>query len=420
MIQEEKFKLSNSGSKKIIITVVVGVLLIALGVILMLNNTGSHGHGAEHAEAAHHGSKWARLWANLWLNNVYFTGIALIAVFFLAVQYVAKAGWATSILRIPEAFGSWLPYAGALMLLLFFVVKHDVFHWTHHELYDPKSPEYDKIIAGKSGYLNTPFFLIRMAAYFLLWYMMYRLLRSASLKQDLEGSLEYYKKSVRFSAIFLIIFAVTSSTSAWDWVMSIDTHWYSTMFGWYVFASWFVTGLSAITLTVILLKQRGYLSFVTSDHLHDLGKFMFAFSIFWTYIWFSQFMLIYYANLPEEVIYFEDRLINFGSTYGGAFFINLFINFLFPFLVLMTREAKRQMLILKIVAIALLFGHWLDFYLMVMPGTLKGQAGFGPIEIGCYMVFAGLFTFVMTKALSKAALIPKHHPMLEESLHHHI
>jgi hypothetical protein len=265
--------------------------------------------------------------------------------------------------------------------------------------------------------LNTVFFLIRMVVFFALWIIFFKWLRNLSINEDLHGGTNYYHKSITVSAIFLVIFGISSSMSAWDWVLSIDTHWFSTMFGWYVFASWFVSGLAATTLTVVILKQNGYLKMVNANHLHDLGKFVFAFSIFWTYIWFSQFVLIWYANIPEESIYFIERL---NDHYKWIFFVNLLINFAFPFLVLMTRDAKRQMIMLKIVTIAILLGHWLDFYMMMMPGTLRSEASIGLIEIGTTLIFLGIFLLAFTKGLTKASLVPVNHPFLEESIHHHV
>jgi hypothetical protein len=218
--------------------------------------------------------------------------------------------------------------------------------------------------------------------------------------------------------LFIIFFAITSSMSAWDWVMSIDTHWFSTMFGWYNFASYFVAGLATITLAVIYLKEAGYLKMLTENHLHDLGKFVFAFSVFWTYIWFSQFLLIYYANIPEETIYFLERLQS--GEYGKFIFINLFLNFVFPFLALMTRDAKRKTIILKIVCYAVIVGHWLDFWLMITPGTLKEHGGLGLLEIGLALIYVAAFAFVVAQALTKAPLIAKNHPMIQESLHHNV
>jgi hypothetical protein len=192
------------------------------------------------------------------------------------------------------------------------------------------------------------------------------------------------------------------------------------MFGWYMFASWFVAGLSTITLVIVFLKDAGYLPMVNENHLHDMGKFMFAFSIFWTYVWFSQFLLIYYANIPEETIYFLERLHGYDNKYTGVFFLNIFINFLFPFLVLMTRDAKRQRTFLKVVSCGLLMGHWLDFYNMIMPGTVGENGGFGLIEFGTLLIYISVFILVVTTALAKAPLVARNHPMLEESIHHDI
>ncbi len=405
--------------------IAIGVVLLIVGIIAMAMGWGGEHHAAEaahgEAAAAHEPASWVkRLYVNLWLNNVYFTGIALIGVFFVAVQYVAYAGWSVLIKRIPEALGYYLPIGGAVMLIVFLLGGHDIFHWTHDYLYDVNHPQYDPIIAGKKPYLNFVFFLVRMIVYFGLWILFFNWLRRNSIAEDLQGGTSYYHKSIRISAMFLVVFGVTSSMSAWDWVLSIDTHWFSTMFGWYVFASWWVSGLAAITLTVIILKQNGYLKMVNANHLHDLGKFCFAFSIFWTYVWFSQFMLYWYANIPEEVIYFTERLGGYDGKYLGIFFANLVINFAFPFLVLMTRDAKRQMIMLKLVTIAILFGHWLDFYLMMMPATMRGDAGFGFIEVGTALVFLGVFLFTFAKGLSKASLVPVNHPFLEESIHHHV
>jgi hypothetical protein len=402
----------------------LGLVLLIAGIFITMNSGGGH-HGGGHEEAAaaggHHAITWVnRLFANLWLNNVYFTGIAVVGLFFAAVQYVAYAGWSVPFVRILQGLTAYLPLGGIIMLVVFLAGQHQLFHWTDHTLYEMGNPNYDPIIAGKSAYLNKPFYIARMIAYFGAWIFFAWWLRKQSLEEDINGGLTYYHKSIRISAMFLVVFGVTSSMSAWDWVLSIDSHWFSTMFGWYVFASWFISGLAATTLTAILLKEAGYLRMVNANHLHDLGKFVFAFSIFWTYIWFSQFMLYWYANLPEEVIYFKERFGNYNDHYTWIFFTNLFVNFVFPFLVLMTRDAKRQTIMLKIVCIAILIGHWLDFYLMIMPGTLRGESGFGLIELGTLLVFLGAFLVLFTRKLASAALIPVNHPFLEESVHHHV
>jgi hypothetical protein len=404
--------------------IAIGVVLLIAGIIIAALGGGDAHHGEGHGE----GASWLkRLYVNLWLNNVYFTGISVIGLFFVTVQYVAYAGWSVLIKRIPEAMGYYLPIGAVVMIVVFLLGGHDIFHWTHDYLYNEYmedgvtlNPDYDPIIAGKSAYLNFWFFLIRMIVFFAGWILFFNWLRRTSLNEDLMGGTSHYHKSIRISAMFLVFFAVSSSMSAWDWVLSIDTHWFSTMFGWYVFASWWVSGLAVITLTVIILKQNGYLKMVNANHIHDLGKFVFAFSIFWTYIWFSQFMLIWYANIPEESIYFIERLGGNDGHFKWIFFTNLLVNFAFPFLVLMTRDAKRQMIMLKIVTIAILAGHWLDFYLMMMPGTMRTEAGIGFIEIGTTLVFLGVFLLTFTKGLTKASLVPVNHPFLEESVHHHV
>jgi hypothetical protein len=449
---DEKFVFTGSAKRNVLTLTGVGVLLLVLGILFISRPAyRDHGHGdhggsttemkeskAEieegkvvvegdakggHGDGGHHTSyTMLRIIKNLWHNNVFFTGIALIGLFFVAFNYVAWAGWGVVIKRIPEAFGYFLPVAGILMVVVFAIANHDLFHWTHKYLYDVNDPGYDVVIAGKAGYLNMTFFWIRLVGYFILWILVWWMLRGFSVKEDIEGGIKYYDKSIIWSAVFLVIFGVTSSTSAWDWVLSVDTHFFSTMFGWYVFASWFVTGLAVITLFVCYLKDAGYLAVVNQSHLHDLGKFVFAFSIFWTYVWFAQFLLIYYSNIPEEAFYFVERLQN--DPYTPIFFLNIIANFIFPFLILMTREAKRQTVILKIVCFVVIFGHWSDFYIMLTPGILKeaGAWDFSTllVELGMTIIYAGIFIFTVLTGLTKANLVPKQHPMLEESVHHHV
>lgn len=454
---EERFSFTSGAKKTLMIIGVVGLVLLILGVVMNMNSSG-HGHGeeehaalnqvadnllasttppqegaGEHAaeeahgeEGGHHGSApWLKnIYNNLWVNNVYFTGLAIIGLFFVAIQYAAQAGWSAGMKRIPLAMAHWLPFAGILMFLSWWLVKADVFHWTHADLYGEHG---DEILKGKSALWFWPleagssiplFYILRMVVFFALWYMFFVWIKREMLSEDIDGDVKHWYKARKYSAIFLVVFAVTSSVSAWDWIMSVDPHWFSTMFGWYVFASWWVNGLAVITLIVVILKQNGYLKVVNANHLHDIGKFIFGFSIFWTYIWFSQFLLIYYANIPEETIYFIERLDS--SQYKWVFFLNLILNFLLPFLLLMTRDAKRHMSLLKLVCPIVIVGHWFDFYLMITPGVMQENGSFGFTEIGMLMIFGVAFLFVTLSNLAKAPLYAKNHPMLEESLHHHI
>lgn len=449
-MSKEVFDFNAGLKKKLAITFVVGLVLLLIGAVMPGGEHADEEHEGDHVEESHglneseadmevlavadaadaeegHAGGWfKRFKIDFWINNVYFTGIAIIGLFFFAIQYAAQAGWSAYIIRIPLAMAHWILPAGVLMIVSYFLFSHDIFHWTHSDLYEVGGAHYDKLIAGKASFFFFPleggslpvFFIVRMVVFFGLWYWMFAKLKGLSLLEDELGGNTYWVKMRKWSAIFLGIFAVSSSISAWDWIMSIDTHWFSTMFGWYVFASWFVTGLAVITLITVLLKEAGYLQQVTSDHLHDLGKFVFAFSIFWTYIWFSQFLLIYYANIPEESVYFVERFLS--DHYAPYFFINIILNFFFPFLVLMTRDAKRLNVFLKIACIVVIGGHWLDFYLMVTPGTLGESGAFGFTEIGLYLMFGAAFLFVMLRALSSFALVPKNHPMLQEAKHHHI
>jgi hypothetical protein len=384
---------------------------------------------AEHAEAAgehHETAHWLkRLYASLWMNNILFTGLAIIGLFFVAIQYAAQAGWSVGVLRVALSMGTWIPIAGIVMLVLWFVSSHDIFHWTHDYLYK-EGPQFDSIINGKAAYFYFPgeagsfpiFYIFRMVLFFGMWYWFLLMIRKNMLAEDLENTTAYWYKNRTISAWFLIFFAVSSSVAAWDWVMSIDTHWFSTMFGWYVFASWWVTGLAVLALICAYLKDAGYLKIVNSNHMHDLGKFIFAFSIFWTYIWFGQFLLIYYANIPEETVYFVERMRT--SPYSWIFYLNLILNFVLPFLLFMTRDAKRQLSTIKLVCPIVIVGHWFDFYNMVTPGVMKEEGGLGFLEIGIGLIFLAAFFLVVLSSLAKVPLIGKNHPMLQESLNHHI
>jgi hypothetical protein len=425
---DEQYDFTSESKRRLLIGGAIGVALVALGAYLGATGFGEHAHEAvkgvgESAghEGGEHGYSWTtRLWANLWLNGVYFTGISVVGMFFLSYNYLAQAGWSATIKRIPEAMPAFLPITGIVLVGVFLIAGHDLFHWTHEGLYDKASPDYDPIIAGKKGFLNTPFYLFRLVFYFVAWYGLWRMMRNLSLQEDELGGLSQHDRSIKIGVVFLVIFGITSSTGAWDLVMSIDTHWFSTMFGWYTLASWHVSGLAVITLVVVTLKDQGYLKAVNESHLHDLGKFVFAFSIFWTYVWFAQFMLIYYANLPEETIYYQERFSGYGGIYRIPFFVNLFLNFVFPFLVLMTRDSKRTSVVLKLACWGILVGHYFDFYTNIMPGTVGEHGGFGAIEFGTILIFVSAFVWSVSNQLAKANLIARNHPFLEESLHHDI
>lgn len=359
-----------------------------------------------------------RPWSALYIASFFFFMIALGALAFYAIQYAAQAGWSPILFRVMEGVTGYLPVAsvGVLLLLLASALGlSHIFHWMDPELVNPESAHYDKIIAGKSGYLNVPFFMIR-ALFFLLGWNAYRWLsRKYSLADDTAQDQSFFKKNFKLSAGFLVFFIVTESIMSWDWIMSFDPHWFSTLFGWYVFAGMMVCAITVIALVTIYLKSQGYLEEVNDSHIHDLAKFMFAFSIFWTYLWFSQFMLIWYADIPEEVTYFVTRI----EDYKLPFFGMIAMNFVFPLLLLMNSDYKRVNWFVVMAGIVILAGHYLDVFNMVMPATVGQSWTIGVPEIGALMFFFGLFVYVVFTTLTKAPLTPKNNPFIKESKHFH-
>jgi hypothetical protein len=281
----------------------------------------------------------------------------------------------------------------------------------------------DPILNHKKGFLNKNFFAVATFLTIGLWSLLGWKMRQLSRSLDenpitsLEGRKKYIWNNTVWGALFIVVFALTVlSSTPWLWLMSIDAHWYSTMYSWYTFASTFVSGMALVALFVIYLKNNNYLEYVNNEHLHDIGKFMFAFSVFWTYLWFSQFMLIWYANIPEETIYFKSRA---QGIYSGIFWLMFIINFIAPLLILMTRGAKRNYGTVAFMAVMIIFGHWLDFYQMVFPAVSPDHVPMIVYDFGVALFFVGLILFVVGRALAKAPLLAKNHPFVKESLIHH-
>ncbi|MDA3942879.1 MAG: quinol:cytochrome C oxidoreductase [Bacteroidetes bacterium] len=351
-----------------------------------------------------------RIIANLHLNGFYFMSLGLIGMFFVAVHAIAESGWQVSMQRVGEAMSYFIPVGGFIMLLVFlFGGMHHLFEWTDEA-------HLDRILLGKVAYLNQPFFYIRFAVFFAGWILLAWMIRKTSRELDINGDKKYFNKLRKYSAFYVVFLAITSVISSWDWLMSIDAHWFSTLYGWYVFSSMLVTGFSVIVVFTFVLKKMGYMQHVNDEHIHDMAKYMFGLSIFWAYLWFSQYMLIWYANIPEETIYFYERLKYFDTI----FYMNLIVNFAIPFLLLMTRNSKRVFWVVVPVAVIIFIGHWIDLYQLIMPGAVGHEAaGIGFLEIGLTIGFIGLFMLVTFYGLSKAPLVPKNHPFYEESLHYH-
>lgn len=392
--------------------------LMAIGLITIIAGflTDHAPEGVNH-EDYHH----TRVWANLLVNGYFFMGIGLLATFFMALQYVAEVAWSVAVKRVYEAVSSYLPIGAIIMFLLLLAGQfhfHHLYHWMDPATIDPNSPHYDEVIAGKSGYFTPWFFWLRTILYLGVWVLFQRGFIKRSVEQDLQGGTALHYKQMGKAAVFMVFFAVTSSTSSWDWMMSLDVHWFSTMYGWYAFAGMWISAMITIILFVLYLKRKGYLEQVNESHIHDLGKWVFAVSFLWSYLWFMQFMLIWYTNIPEETIYFQERLHDFG--YMGLMWTVFVLNFAFPMVLLMSRDSKRSYFFLTFVGSIIFIGHWLDVFMMVMPATVNGHWHLGWIEIGMALGFLGLLLFVIHRALAKRPLVVKEHPYLEESLHHHI
>jgi hypothetical protein len=360
----------------------------------------------------HHKPYWLnRVWASILLNGFLFLSVALTALLFYAINYITLGGWYVLIKRVIEAMASYIPIGVATMLLILFGMS-SLYEWTDAELVSK-----DKLLQAKEGYLNVPFFAARMLIAMGIWLFFYYLFRRYSLSEDKVGGMKNYNATVYYSAVFILLFGLSFSMVSWDWIMSIEPHWFSTMFGVYTFSSAFVTSLAILTILVVYLKRAGYLPAVNDNHLHDLGKYVFAFSIFWTYITFCQYMLIWYSNIPEETIYYANRMY---TDYRFLFFMVFVINFVFPFLTLMTRDSKRNFEYLAGVCVIVVIGHYLDFFLMIMPGVTAATGTLGLFEIGMFLTFGGLFGYVVLKSLSNMPLIAKKHPYLKESIYHEV
>ena len=386
-----------------------------------VTNHGSESNGDSNSELSHHSNEDThaehvmhqihnRPYAALYVAAFFFMMIALGVLAFYAIQYASQAGWSPVLYRVMEAITYYL-LPGALIVLLIAIIgdKH-IFIWM-----DPEVVAHDEIIQGKSSWLNKPWFIIRALIFIGGWSLYRYFSRKFSLAQDNDSGNKYFKLNFRISAAFLVFFIYTESMMSWDWIMSVDPHWFSTLFGWYLLASMLVSGITVIALITIYLKSKGHLDVVNDSHLHDLAKFMFGFSVFWTYLWFSQFMLIWYANIPEEVTYYITRI----EDYTIPFFGMIIMNFIFPFLVLINSDYKRIPWFIVMAGIVILLGHYVDVFNMIMPATVVDRWYFGLPEISALAFFSGLFLLIVFYSLSKVPLLVKGNPYIKESENFH-
>ena len=404
-----KFQFELPGRFRMVslVLMVIGALTLIIG--LLIYGTGEHAN---------------RFWGPLLYNSLYFLMICNSAMFFICATTLAMGGWQTTFRRVPEAISSVVPYLGGFaFIVLMIIVFGSGKNWHLYEWTNSAAVAESHELKGKSAFLNPTFFTIWTILIIGIWSILGYKMRQLSFRLDKEGPLpveagrKYIFTNTVWASLFMVWFVLSvMSTAPWLWLMSIDAKWFSTMYSWYTFGSTFVAGCALITLLFVYLKNQGYLELSNEEHLHNMGLFMFAFSIFWTYLWFDQFMLIWYANIPEETIYFKQRL---QGVYAPIFWINLIINFLAPFLIFMRRSTKRNYTIVTFMAALLLFGHWLDFYQMVMPSLFPTEVHLGLIDFGLALGFLGFIMFISGRTLSRHPLIPKYHPFLKESIIHH-
>ena len=351
----------------------------------------------------------ARLWASFLLNAFFFLTLALGAIVFVSINRVANAGWDTVIRRVPEAMMNYLPLGSLAMLVIFF---------GRDTLYEGLRTTFGfagKPMVFKNAWLSTPFFFARMGLFLGLWTLLAWLIRKESRRQDVDGIFNHTRNIKRYSAVFLGVFGLTFSFASFDWLMSIEPLFYSTIYAFYVISGLLLSGFAAITILVILLRRRGLLREVNENHLHNLGKLVFGFSTFWAYIWLCQYLLIYYANLPEETIYYIRRM--HLPEWKTLFFANIFLNWLIPFVMLISRGVKRSERWLLTACAIVLLGHWIDLYVLIFP-AFEHSARIGLLDIAIVVGFSSLFIQSFGNGLRKSALLPRNDPYLVESLWH--
>ena len=350
-----------------------------------------------------------RTWANLLLNNYYFMSVTIGAVFWMALQAITQSGWSAAFVRIPQAMSNYLVISFVLWLFMFFGL-HDLYHWSHHD-----AVMHDPILLHKEPYLNIPFFTIRFVAFFAIWIFLTQRIKKLSLEEDKIGGLTNFNKIEFLSKVFIFVFAITFSLFSIDWLMSLDPHWYSTIYAVKKFVMSFYHGVVMIAVIAIILYKLGYLPFLKKSHLLDFARYIFILSIVWGYIWLSQYLLIWYANIPEETTYYAPRII---SDYKNYFYLELIVNWAFPFLFLMWNRIAKNTTAILFVALVLMSGQWIELYMSIMPETTDTH-NITYIEVGTFLGYAGIFAMVVAWSLARIPLVAKNHPYLIESMEHH-
>jgi hypothetical protein len=366
----------------------------------------------------------ARGWGGGLIGAYYALSLAIGGAVIVTLMNVTKAGWGVVVRRVPEAMTGYMPVALVAMAAVCWLGMHHLYEWSDLDIV-----AHDDLLRRKASYLNPGAFMVRLVVILAGWSAITWMIRRNSTQQDTDGDVKHTHRNLVWSVLFLIFFGLTMTFAALDWLMSLEPHWFSTMFGVYHFAGAHVSGAAMVTLLVLTLKKQGQLPHVNDNHLHDLGKMLFAFSTFWAYIWLGQYLLIWYSNIPEETGYF---LLRSEHGWFPLLMFNVVVNFAIPFFTLIPRPNKRNPKILAAVAVIILCGHFLDLYLQVVPPVQHfaahgahghGEAHFGPtlplVEVGGTLLFVGVFLLVTLRTLGRNSLLPKNDPYLQESVHHH-
>jgi hypothetical protein len=382
----------TSSTLKVLILALIGIGLISFGLGLFLDE--------------------GRTWTSYLVSFFYFSCLGLGGLFFSAIQHLTKAGWSTSIRRYAEAMTSFIPFilVGGLILLLGSKV---LFPWTHEDVINSSA-----LIKAKTAYLNIPFMATRIVICSLGWFAFKWFIVGNSLSQDQSGDHQLTIKNVGLSIAFVLFFAFSFSFFSVDLLMSLLPTWYSTIFGIYCFAGLFQSTFAVLALMIIFIKRAGLVKgYVTVEHQHDIVKFMKGFTVFWAYIAFSQFMLIWYANIPEETEYYIMRSQN---GWLAISFLLLIFRFIVPFIALLPRGLKRNENHVIAVSVLILVMQYVDIFWMVYPNFNDGLIKFGLLEIGLFLGFLGLFLLGVTSFFKKYSMVALKDPRLHEAINHHV
>ncbi len=346
-----------------------------------------------------------RFWANWLLWFLFVLTIGLGSLFIVALGHIVSARWSVPIRRGPERLSGLVGFA-APMAFIALLSLPVLYPWARPEA------ALNPVLAGKAPWLNVPFFAVRVALCFGIWALAYRVLTIGSLRQDRIQDPKFPKRARTFAQVFMAMFAFTITLVAFDWISSLEPEWYSDIFGVYIFAGSFLAGLAASSLAIIYLMERGRLPGVRNDHLYNFGGFMFAFTVFWSYVGFAQYMLMWYGNMPEEILWYKQRI---EGPWLGVILLLALVHFLIPFFVLIPRDKKGEPRTLRRVAVLVLAAHFLDLYWLIFP-VVGATPPFSWPEISFALCFVGLTLLWLRRAMGRGADMPVGDPLLQQGL----